>query len=117
MGYAAKLGGKGSGGGKLIDIPYEKGLYVRGYTSNTGGSNQSIPTQGYKYIKMTQQDFTGTVTEYLTDGTSRTLGTAIANVTTILQLSDDSYFIRVAGPKSQSWNYCYFGLYAETVPT
>ena len=114
MGYAAKLGGSSSGV-NLIDIPYEVGLYVRGYTSSTGSFNQAIPTQGYKYIKMSQQNFTGTATEYLIDGSSRTLGSV--NNAVVFELSKNTYYVREAGPKSQGWNYCYFGLYVENRPT
>ena len=104
------------GGGGVVDIPYELGLFIRGFTSSTGGYEQYLPCSGYKYAKLTQKNITATVYPItIVDGV-KTQGSSlgkVSNTETVIEIPDGTVALRISGSKSQAWNNTQYGLYTS----
>ena len=103
-------------GGGVTDIPYELGLYIRGFTSSTGTYEQYLPCSGYKYAKLTQANITATVYPItIVDGVKKqgqSLGTI--NITQkVIEIPDGTVALYITGSKSQNWNSTRYGLYTS----
>ena len=104
------------GGGGVVDIPYELGLFIRGFTSSTGGYEQYLPCSGYKYAKLTQKNIRATVYPItIVDGV-KTQGSSlvkISNTETVIEIPAGTVALYINGSKSQSWNETRYGLYTS----